>query len=111
MRFLVLATDYDGTLAKNGHVEEPVWTAIRRLREAGRRAVLVTGRELEDLQAICPHLDMFDRVVAENGALIYHPATKETRLLSDPPPPEFARALKALGVVPLSVGHIIVATV
>src|SRR5262245_5578804 len=111
MRFLVLATDYDGTLAKNGHVEEPVWTAIRRLRESGRRAVLVTGRELEDLQAICPHLDLFDRVVAENGALIYHPATKETRLLSDPPPPEFARALKALGVVPLSVGHIIVATV
>jgi hydroxymethylpyrimidine pyrophosphatase-like HAD family hydrolase/energy-coupling factor transporter ATP-binding protein EcfA2 len=111
MRYLILATDYDGTLAKHGHVEEPVWTALRRLRESGRKAVMVTGRELEDLQAICPHLELFDRVVAENGALIYRPATKETRLLSDPPPPEFARALKAHGVVPLSVGHVILATV
>ncbi|MBO0699366.1 MAG: HAD-IIB family hydrolase, partial [Zavarzinella sp.] len=111
MRYLVLATDYDGTLAKNGHVEEPVWAALRRLKQSGRRAVLVTGRELEDLQAICPHLDLFDRVVAENGALIYRPATKETSFLADPPPPEFARALKALNVVPLSTGHVIVATV
>jgi len=111
MRYLVLATDYDGTLARHGHVEEPVWAALRRLRETGRWAVMVTGRELEDLQAICPHLDLFDRVVAENGALIYRPATKETRLLSDPTPREFARALKAHGVVPLSVGHVIVATV
>src|SRR4051794_29827090 len=111
MRYLVLATDYDGTLAKHGHVEDPVWAAIRRLRESGRRAVLVTGRELEDVKAICPHLDLFDRVVAENGALIYRPATKELRLLADPPSPEFARALKAANVVPLSVGHVIVATV
>jgi hydroxymethylpyrimidine pyrophosphatase-like HAD family hydrolase/energy-coupling factor transporter ATP-binding protein EcfA2 len=111
MRYLVLATDYDGTLAKLGHVEDAVWAAIRRLRESGRRAVLVTGRELEDMRAICPHLELFDRVVAENGALIYHPATKEMRLLADPPPPEFARALKAQNVVPLSVGHVIVATV
>jgi len=43
MRYLVLATDYDGTLAKNGHVEEPDWAAIRRLRESGRKVVLITG--------------------------------------------------------------------
>lgn len=111
MRYHVLATDYDGTIAHHGHVADPVWAAIRRLRESGRRAVLVTGRELEELFAICPHLDLFDRVVAENGALIYHPRTKETRTLVAPPPPEFAAALKRLKVTPLSVGHVIVATV
>jgi hydroxymethylpyrimidine pyrophosphatase-like HAD family hydrolase len=111
MRYLVLATDYDGTLAHHGHVDEPVWTAIRRVRESGRKVVMVTGRELEELFAICPHLDLFDRVVAENGALIYRPQTKETRQLAEPPPKEFGTALKSLGVVPLSVGHVIVATV
>lgn len=111
MRYLVLATDYDGTLARHGHVDDAVWAAVRRLRESGRRVVLVTGRELEDLQTVCPHLELFDRVVAENGALIYQPSTKEVRLLAEAPPPEFAVALKAHGVTPLSAGHVIVATV
>lgn len=111
MRFHVLATDYDGTLAVNGHVDESVWGAIRRLRESGRKAVMVTGRELEDLQVVCPHLDLFERIVAENGALIYNPKTKEVRLLAEPPPPAFAASLASLGVTPLSVGHIILATV
>ncbi len=111
MRFLVLATDYDGTLAERGHVDEAVWSSIRRLCESGRKAVMVTGRELEDLQVVCPHLDLFDRVVAENGALIYEPKTKEVRLLCEPPPASFAASLAAKGVTPLSVGHVIVATV
>jgi hydroxymethylpyrimidine pyrophosphatase-like HAD family hydrolase/energy-coupling factor transporter ATP-binding protein EcfA2 len=111
MRFLVLATDYDGTLAVNGRVAEPVWMSIRRLRESGRRAILVTGRELEELKAICPNLELFDRVVAENGALLYNPATKEIRQLCEPPPPRFAANLRALGIAPLSAGHVIVATV
>src|SRR5262245_3439313 len=111
MRYFVLATDYDGTLARRGHVDEPVWAAIRRLRDSGRKPVLVTGRELEDLLAICPHLDLFDRVVAENGALVYDPATKDVRTLAEPPPAEFAVRLKALKVTPISTGHVIVATV
>ena len=111
MRYFVLATDYDGTLARLGHAEDSVWAAIRRLRDSGRKPVLVTGRELEDLLAICPHLDLFDRVVAENGALVYHPGTKNVRTLAEPPPPDFAARLKALKVTPLSAGHVIVATV
>jgi hypothetical protein len=111
MRYLVLATDYDGTLARQGHVHDAVWQAIRRLRESGRLAILVTGRELEDLEAICPRLDLFERIVAENGALLYNPKTKESRTLCPPPPAEFAAALRAQGVAPLSAGHVIVATV
>ena len=35
-----------------------------------RRAILVTGRRVEDLLAVCPHVDLFDYVVAENGAVV-----------------------------------------
>lgn len=111
MRYLVLATDYDGTLARHGHVADEVWASVRRLRDSGRRVVLVTGRELDDLQSVCPNLDLFDRVVAENGALIYQPSTKEVRLLAEPPPPGFVETLKASQITPLSSGHTIVATV
>lgn len=111
MRYLVLATDYDGTLARHGHVDDTVWAAIRRARESGRHVILVTGRELDDLQTVCPHLDLFERVVAENGAVLYHPATREVRTLVDGPPPAFVRRLKEQQVTPLSAGHVIVATV
>jgi hydroxymethylpyrimidine pyrophosphatase-like HAD family hydrolase len=110
MRFRVLASDYDGTLAESGHVSEAAWAAIRRLKISGRQIVLVTGRLLVDLQAICPHLDLFDRVVAENGALIYAPSCRESRILGEPPSPELVSRLVELGVTPLSVGHVIVAT-
>lgn len=111
MRYLILATDYDGTLAAHGHVDDQAWAAVRRLRDSGRRVVLVTGRELEDLQTVCPHLELFDRVVAENGALFYQPRTKEVRLLAEPPPRAFVEALKEHQVAPLSAGNVIVATV
>ena len=44
MRYLALATDYDGTLAEQGRVRPQAVEALVRLRESGRRAVLVTGR-------------------------------------------------------------------
>src|SRR5262249_43299624 len=46
MRFRALATDYDGTLAHDGHVDAPTVDALRRLRDSGRLLILVTGREL-----------------------------------------------------------------
>jgi hypothetical protein len=110
MRYLVLATDYDGTIARHGRVDEPTVTALEEVRRSGRRNVLLTGRLLEDLTAVFPRLDLFEYVVAENGALIHRPATQETRMLAEAPPERFVEALRALRVVPLSVGHVIVAT-
>src|SRR5690242_12518676 len=104
MRYLALATDYDGTLATDGVVAEDAWQALRRLRASGRKLILVTGRELDDLRAICSPLDRFDRVVAENGGVLYAPATDERRLLAPPPPREFVQALRDRGVVHVSVG-------
>jgi HAD superfamily hydrolase (TIGR01484 family) len=110
MRYLVLCTDYDGTLAHHGQLDETTVSALDNLRASGRAVVLVTGRELEDLIRVCPRLDLFDRVVAENGALIYRPATKEERLLGEPAPAAFAEELRKRGVDRVSVGRSIVAT-
>ena len=70
----VLACDYDGTIAPGGVVSPDTRAALARVRQSGRRLVLVTGRMLDELRAVCPDLDaMFDAVVAENGALLYRP--------------------------------------
>jgi HAD superfamily hydrolase (TIGR01484 family) len=106
----VLATDYDGTLAHDGIVDELTVAAAERLRQSGRRLVLVTGRELDDLLRVCPRPDLFDCIVAENGAVVHTPADRSVVQLADPPPPQFAETLRARGVTPLSVGRVIVAT-
>lgn len=110
MNFHVLATDYDGTLATHGIVDADTIAALQRLREGGHHLVLVTGRELPDLIEIFPELLLFEIVVAENGALLYWPQDRREKLLAAPPPSEFAEALQARGVAPLSVGRAIVAT-
>jgi hydroxymethylpyrimidine pyrophosphatase-like HAD family hydrolase len=110
MRYHLLATDYDGTLADDGKVAAETADALNDVRATGRQLVLVTGRDLDDLMSVHPDLAIFERVVAENGALLYRPATKERRRLADPPPPAFLAALRRLGVTPLSAGDVIVAT-
>lgn len=109
MRYLVLATDYDGTLASEGRVTERTVEALVRLRASGRRAVMVTGRLVPDLARAFPRLDLFDRVVAENGATLYRPQTHEEVALAAAPPPSFAAALRARGV-PFVAGRVVVAT-
>ena len=110
MYIICLATDYDGTLAHDGVVESATVDALVEFKRSGRRLVLVTGRALPDLVAAFPHVDLFDRVVAENGALLYNPATRQERPLAPEPSPEFVALLRAKGVAPLSVGRSIIAT-
>ena len=110
MYFLALATGYDGTLAYDGIVAEATIAALRRFKATGRKLVLVTGRILEDLIQAFPEVALFDRVVAENGALIYDPQTRKERSLAPPPPPVFAEILRQREVRPVSVGRTIVAT-
>lgn len=110
MRYHVLACDYDGTIALDGKVDDDTLAALGKVRESGRKLVLVTGRELDDLAANFPPLDVFDQVVAENGALLYTPATHAEQALAEPPPTELVRGLEKRNVSPLSVGRSIVAT-
>lgn len=109
MRYLALACDYDGTLATKGHVDESTLDALKRLAASGRKLMLVTGRELGDLLAVFPEATLFDRVVAENGALLYRPANRSKKPLSASPPADFVRALRER-IEPLSVGEVIIAT-
>ena len=110
MYFLALATDYDGTLASDNSVSDETLSALERLRETGRKLILVTGRELPDLKRVFSRLDLFDKVVAENGALLYTPKTEEERTLASAPPAAFVERLNEKGVGPISVGRSIVAT-
>jgi HAD superfamily hydrolase (TIGR01484 family) len=110
LRYVALACDYDGTLATHGYVGDDVIAALERVPASARKLILVTGRELADLRSVFPRLDLFDRVVVENGALLYRPGNHEEELLSEQPPEAFVIALRARGVHPLSVGRVIVAT-
>lgn len=110
MRYHILAVDYDGTLALNGRVDEYTLIAMKKFLATGRRLMMVTGRELPDLLTVCPHTELFELIVAENGGLLYRPSTKEERLLTDPPSEELVKTLKARGVGPISVGKSIIAT-
>src|SRR6185369_9177794 len=75
----------------------------------GRRLLLVTGRTLDDLQRVFPHTDLFERVIAENGAVVHAPGPREVRVLAEAPPAAFVDRLRSRGV-PLDTGRVIVAT-
>ena len=111
MSFDILATDYDGTIARHGVVDDPTLAALDRLRASGRRLILVTGRELDDLAKTFHHFDRFELIVAENGALLFWPLTGVEKVLTEAPSAELVKRLVEARVEPLSVGRSIVATV
>lgn len=110
MHLIAFATDYDGTLAHDGRVDAPTMAALERLKASGRKLIMVTGRELPDLMRVFEAIELFDLIIAENGSLLYFPATREERPVAAAPPEALVAALKARGVSPLSVGRGIVAT-
>jgi len=110
MRYTAIALDFDGTIAHDSVVPPHVVDGLERLKATGRKLILDTGRELPELLSIFPPIALFDRVVAENGALLYRPETGEKKELGEPPPPGLVALLRSRGV-PVSVGDSIIATV
>jgi hydroxymethylpyrimidine pyrophosphatase-like HAD family hydrolase len=110
LRYAALASDYDGTIATEGRVPPAVRDALATLKQSGRALLLVTGRIRTELEEVFPLLDLFDRVVLENGAVLFHPETGEERPLAPRPPDAFFERLRNLGVMPLIRGRVIVAT-
>lgn len=105
----VLACDYDGTIAA-GRVADSTKAALARVRESGRKLVLVTGRMLSDLRRVCPETDhTFDAIVAENGGVLYLPAAREIRTLGEAPEAALVDALRRRSV-PFELGSSILAT-
>ena len=86
MRYVALAAGFDGTLARDGHCDQRCVEALRSLAATGRKLILVTGRVLRELLEIFPEARLFDYVVAENGAVMYRPATRQSAILAQAPP-------------------------
>jgi hydroxymethylpyrimidine pyrophosphatase-like HAD family hydrolase len=103
---LALATDGDGTLLRGGHLSRDAIAALRRWRRAGKKVLLITGETPEQLCDF-PHLDLYDRVVAENGALLLHCGTHHERKLAKPPPRGLVQALKKADIKSLKHGRLI----
>jgi len=93
MKYLALATDYDGTLATDGKVEAATLAALHRWKATGRKLILITGRRLDDFLSVFDHLELFDLAVVENGAVLYSPDDGTETLLGEAPPPEFINRL------------------
>jgi hydroxymethylpyrimidine pyrophosphatase-like HAD family hydrolase len=106
-----LATDYDGTIATHGVVDDDTVAALRRFRESKRSLIMVTGRRMEDLEMVFPHVSGFDLIVAENGAVLRWPHDGREEVLCEPPSAEFIALLERSEVPPLEIGRSIVATI
>lgn len=111
MRYLTLVADYDGTLADHDRISDETAAALERLRASGRRAIMVTGRRLNDLLAVCTCPKLFDLIIAENGGVVYDPSTRKESILANPPSKALLKALRARSITPLEIGEVIVATI
>lgn len=109
MRYQALATDYDGTIAHDGVVDDTTLDALRRLKAHGAKIILVTGRELTGMIEVFQHHDVFDLMVLENGGQLHDPHAKTTRTLAPAPPGPLVERLREQNI-PISVGHSVVAT-
>lgn len=108
--YSALSCDYDGTLAANGAVAARTIQALERVARSNRLLILVTGRIVKDLQTLFPAVSLFAVIVAENGGILYWPASDTQQLLTERASVKLVDALLERGVRPLSVGEAIVAT-
>lgn len=98
MRYRLLATDFDGTLARLGRVEQETQAALRCWRQAGHRLLLITGRTIAEITQIYPDIAEFDLVCGENGAMLLWPASGRQHALAQPSPTTLLRALSERGI-------------
>ena len=84
----VIACDFDGTGAIDGHPAPELYAALAAARAEGIVTLLVTGRVLEDVQRACEEFLPFDAVVAENGAVVHLCGLGRTIQIGSPPPPD-----------------------
>jgi phosphoglycolate phosphatase (TIGR01487 family) len=109
VKFKVLACDFDGTLASEGQIGPSALEAIEKARQAGLKVILVTGRTFFELTRVCERLDLFDAVVAENGAVLYFPQNAMIRDLGPAPSTRLLNELDQRGIY-YQAGRVIVGT-
>jgi hydroxymethylpyrimidine pyrophosphatase-like HAD family hydrolase len=94
----VIATDFDGTISQGDQLAPEAGRALRRWREIGRVAALVSGRPFEFLRVLQEREQAFDLIVAENGAVLYNPHSDEMRLPFGQVPDDLVDTLARLGI-------------
>jgi hydroxymethylpyrimidine pyrophosphatase-like HAD family hydrolase len=105
----VLACDLDGTTGSDGHIGSELAAVVAAARAEGVATMLVTGRVLEELQMAGGNVDVFDAVVAENGALLWLPTGGRMLQLGPPPPERLLGGLRARGIA-FHAGAVVVGT-
>jgi hydroxymethylpyrimidine pyrophosphatase-like HAD family hydrolase len=109
-RLRIFATDFDGTLSNDGRLSKSVARDLQQLTLAGFDLVLVSGRSIERLEDEEVNLKLFARIVAEDGATIFEPASGHEKLLARCPPDALIDDLRALDIKPLKLGRCIIST-
>lgn len=110
MRYVVLATGFDGTLARDGRCDARSIAMLRALSESGRKLILVTSRQLRDILDAFPQANLFDYLVAENGAVVHRPAARESEILAPAPSELLVHELRRRGIHPVTVGSVAITT-
>lgn len=109
MHLTVLACDLDGTLADHGHIAPETWEALRHAKNAGLALLLVTGRTLQTFAPEGPYAELFEAIIAEDGAVVYFPRRDDVVLPFGHLAPALLRRLEDRGV-PFERGMAIAAT-
>jgi hydroxymethylpyrimidine pyrophosphatase-like HAD family hydrolase len=109
LEFNAIACDKDGTLVEDKTLTKSMRNALDLFKAAGGTLILATGETVKQL-ADFSDLYRFDLVVAENGALLYWPREKKTRLLTTKSSGELIDNLQAEGLKFDSVGEVVVSS-
>ncbi len=109
MHISIIASDFDGTISQGDRLAPQVKHALQRWRQRGRFTVLVSGRPFEFLHALQEKEQVFDLIVAENGAVLYNPSNDAMALPFGQVPGELLDTLTQVGV-PLWKGTAIAGT-
>src|SRR5690242_1332634 len=92
--YRAIASDGDGTLTERGVMDRKTLAALHRWIEWGGMLILVTGEETRQAKDFA-HVRLFQRVVAENGAILFNPLSGQERLLCQPRPPGLLEAIQS----------------
>ena len=79
----LIASDVDGTLTQNGKFVPDLITTLDRLKSAGIKVFLVTGRSAGWVSALVNYLPV-EGAIAENGGIFLQPNGTQDLLSSVP---------------------------
>jgi hydroxymethylpyrimidine pyrophosphatase-like HAD family hydrolase/CheY-like chemotaxis protein len=76
----VLASDLDGTLAQDGVVSPQTWDLLHHAKTFGFTLILATGRVIDNFINEGPFAELFEAIVAEDGAVVFFPRRNLVKL-------------------------------